>query len=116
MKPSAVAVDIGSSEPDLPPEYHDHLPSSYTTTNRWAEPSHQLPLHYMAEDTARRRVRAPMSAGMSYEPDTPKEHYGDMYNDEGKDVYNKVRTPVARIGSGRMPQVHQPPPTSIVRP
>ncbi|KAF9532737.1 glycosyltransferase family 39 protein [Crepidotus variabilis] len=111
MRPSAVAVDIGSSEPDLPPEYHDPVPSSLTNT-RW-EQSHQLPLHYMAEDTARRRVKAPMSAGLGYEPDTPKEHYGEYYNDEGKDVYNKLRPQVARIGSGRMPQVHQPPPTSI---
>ncbi|KAF8800036.1 dolichyl-phosphate-mannose-protein mannosyltransferase [Phlegmacium glaucopus] len=42
-----------------------------------------------------------------------KERYGDYYDDEGKDVYNKMRPKSARLGSGRLPQLPLPPPTSV---
>lgn len=66
----------------------------------------------MSEGEARRRVRTGatgVSAGGfdSYE----KEQYDD--DDEGKDVYNKPRAAQRRISSGRVPQQHLPPPTSI---
>ena len=110
MKPSAVAVDI-ESDPELLAEYN---PISYPNTNlHWSDQHQQLPLHYMSEDTARRRVK--VSAHDLYGVQVPKESYGE-YDDEGKDVYNKARHTSARIGSGRLPQPPLPPPTSVVSP
>ena len=107
MKPSAVAVDI-QSDPELAAEYN---PISYPNTKlHWSDQHEQLPLHYMSEDTARRRVK--VSAHEVYGVQVPNETYGE-YNDGGKDVYNKVRR-TTTIGSGRLPQPPLPPPTSVV--
>ncbi|CAA7271132.1 unnamed protein product [Cyclocybe aegerita] len=116
MKPSAVAVDFGSTDPDSDFEqvpYPSNYPSNHH--NHYSR-EEELPLHYMSEEKARRRVKVPAApAGISgYEPHSEvKGHYGEYYDDEGKDVYNKVRQPTARIGSGRLPQPPQPPPTSL---
>ena len=71
----------------------------------------------MSEEKARRRVvRVPAGpAGMGGEHYAhATEHYGDYYDDQGKDVYNKVRPGNVRLGSGRLPQRPLPPPTSLV--
>jgi dolichyl-phosphate-mannose-protein mannosyltransferase len=115
MKPSAVAVDFGT--PDL--DYN--LPRSdssfgfedvsYPPTHHWsvAPEEQQLPLYSMSEGEARRRVRTGATGGSagSFDP-YEKERYDD---DEGKD---KSRAAQRRISSGRVPQHHLPPPTSIV--
>jgi len=115
MKPSAIAVDFGASDPEdfeeVPyPANHNH----WSTVNREEE----LPLHYMSEEKARRRVKATTTSSAGgpeeYEVTSEKERYPDYYDDESK--YNKVRPHTQRIGSGRMPQAPFPPPTSIVRP
>ncbi|KAF8147568.1 dolichyl-phosphate-mannose-protein mannosyltransferase [Crassisporium funariophilum] len=67
----------------------------------------------MSEDKARRRVKPSTGAGLGEYEHVEKEHYGDYYDDEGKDVYNKVRPNKSRVGSGRLPQPPLPPPTSV---
>ena len=121
MKPSAVAVDFGTPDPDYNLPRSDSSfgfeDVSYPTTHHhWsvAQEEQQLPLYSMSEGEARRRVRTGGATGGSagsfdsYE----KERYDD--DDEGKDVYNKPLAAQRRISSGRVLQQHLPPPTSIV--
>ena len=120
MKPSAVAVDFGTPDPDYNLPRSDSSfgfeDVSYPTTHHWsvAQEEQQLPLYSMSEGEARRRVRTGGATGASagsfdsYE----KERYDD--DDEGKDVYNKPLAAQRRISSGRVLQQHLPPPTSIV--
>lgn len=129
MKPAATVVDFGTTDPDPSfTEYeHDSYTDSYTTTSHhhWSSrdrDEEQLPLYTnaMTEEKARRRVKGPAhSAGGGAEeydrgPVLEKEAYGEYYDDEGKDVYNKIRPAAARLGSGRLPQPPLPPPTSLV--
>ncbi|PPQ91354.1 hypothetical protein CVT25_004121 [Psilocybe cyanescens] len=113
MKPGAVAVDFGTNDPD-PAFDFEQVPypnNHWTSINR----EEDLPLHYMSEEKARRRVvKGPLGAasGGEYEY-TEKERYVDYYDDESKDVYNKPRPSSARLGSGRLPQPPLPPPTSL---
>jgi dolichyl-phosphate-mannose-protein mannosyltransferase len=105
MKPAAIAVDIGS-DTEFPAQYE---PIPYTTANyHWTEQHQQLPLHYMSEETARRRVKASGGADLG----SPLQKEG--YDDESKEAYHKHGPPSARVASGRLPQPHLPPPTSIV--
>lgn len=107
---SAVAVDFGTADPDAPFEFEEvpYPPNHWSTSNREEE----LPLHYMSEEKARRRVK-PVTTPDDYEY-TEKEEYGDYYDDQGKDIYSKARPVSARLGSGRLPQPPLPPPTSLV--
>jgi dolichyl-phosphate-mannose-protein mannosyltransferase len=118
MKPSAaVAVDFATTDPDAPFDF-EHVP--YPSNHQhWSLPNREqeLPLHYMSEEKARRRVVRAYAgpAGMGGEHDVhATEHYGDYYDDQGKDVYNKVRSGNVRLGSGRPPHRPLPPPTSLV--
>ena len=106
---SSSAFNFGTSDPDAPFEFEDiPYPSHHwSAVNREEE----LPLHYMSEEKARRRVKAP--AGPMLDPQG-KEPYGEYYDDEGKDVYNKMRPKNSRLSSGRLPQPPLPPPTSVV--
>lgn len=132
MKPAAIALDFGTTDPDPTfTEYeHDSYADSYTTTttthHHWPSrdrDEEQLPLYTnaMTEEKARRRVKGPAhSPGVGAEEYDrghvlEKETYGEYYDDEGKDVYNKIRPAAARLGSGRPPQPLLPPPTSLVR-
>lgn len=121
MKPSDVTVDFGRPDPDSPPRSSSDFEEVPYPSNHWAS-SHQqeaheeLPLHYMNEDKARRRVvRGPDGAG-SYYGSQEKDQLLQQYDDyEGKDVYNKARPPVStRQSSGRLRHAPPPPPTSIV--
>jgi len=106
MRPPAVAVDFGTLSHSSDSDY-DHI--SYPSTI----PEEQLPLYNssMAEETARRRFRAPVLHHDDFANN--KEHV--YYDDEGKDVYNKVNRNVKPyLSSGRLPQPPPPPPTSIV--
>ncbi|TFK36464.1 glycosyltransferase family 39 protein [Crucibulum laeve] len=114
MKPSAVAIDFGAPDIDSPPRSSfefEEVPYPPEHSNHWASArqEEELPLHYMSEEKARRRVRGPGPG--AYEL-SEKDHYED-YDDEGKDVYSKARPTKARVGSGRLPQHPLPPPTSI---
>ncbi|KAH9484580.1 Dolichyl-phosphate-mannose--protein mannosyltransferase 2 [Psilocybe cubensis] len=113
MKPGAVAVDFGTNDPD-PAFDFEQVP--YPNSNNWTsiDREEDLPLHYMSEEKARRRVvKGPGApSGGEYEYNE-KERYVDYYEDESKDIYNKPRASSARIGSGRLPQPPLPPPTSL---
>lgn len=128
MKPPAVAVDFGAGDPDTPfgfeevPPYPSHN-SSPQSQQYWSQHQHQhqysreeeLPLHYssMSEEKARRRVKPSGLAG-DFDSSHEKEVYYD--DDQGKDVYSKMRPVSSRLGSGRLPPQHLPPPTSLVSP
>jgi len=122
MKPAAVALDFGDSEGSPPRTSSDFEEISYPyrhqQVHQQAYPSSaredtELPLHYMTEDTARRRVpRIPTVVDEKESPARPFDQYDD---DEGKDVYNKLRPPVNRIGSGKLRYAPPPPPTTMVR-
>jgi hypothetical protein len=96
---SSSAFNLGTSDPDVPFEF-EHNPY----------PSQGLPLHYMSEDKTRRRVKATTV----YDQQDKEPYYGDYYDDEGKDVYSKLRPKSSRLSSGRLPQPPLPPPTSVV--
>ena len=79
--PAAIAVDF-EREPRSSSDYEEIQ-------------AQELPLHYMNEDKARRRVpKGPSSIGY---PSTDDIAARDAYDDdEGKDVYNKAR-PIPRL-------------------
>jgi dolichyl-phosphate-mannose-protein mannosyltransferase len=115
MRPPAITVDFGAPDSDTPTRSSSEFEEiSYPPNHNWSA-SHneeELPLHYMTEEKARRRVvRGPGTAGVF--GSATDGVYGD-YDDEGKDVYNKPRHVQNRIGSGRLPQPLSPPPTTIV--
>ncbi|EIW84678.1 glycosyltransferase family 39 protein [Coniophora puteana RWD-64-598 SS2] len=129
MRPDQVHIDFGTPEGPTPrtsDEYeqvsypsthnhdHQHHHTTHTHTHRNEGGNESLPLHYMSEETARRRVaKGPGNSGgfMSGE-----ESEKDMpYDDTGKDVYSKMRpgAGVPRVSSGRVHRPPPPPPTSI---
>lgn len=126
MKPSQVAIDFGT--PQAPPSRasssDDFEKISYPSDNSdwnpppivssYNKPEEELPLHYMNEDKARRRVVG-RGGGGEYAGAGPIDNGGDdYYDDEGKDVYSKIRPDRGRVGSGRLRRAPPPPPTSIV--
>lgn len=117
MRPPQVSLDFGSP-PGTPsrnssddfeqiPYPPDHL--------NWAPSSKQeeLPLHYMNEEKARRRVRGTGGSG-DFPGGVVGHDMGMEYDDESKDVYAKLRPAKGRVGSGRLRRPPPPPPTSIV--
>jgi dolichyl-phosphate-mannose-protein mannosyltransferase len=120
MRPPQVQIDFGTP-PGTPPRTSSdfeeiHYPSSHPSYTSAGDYNHEesLPLHYMNEDTSTRRrvARGPGSSG-GFMSD---EHDSDMqYDDEGKDVYSKLRLSKGRVSSGRVHRPPPPPPTSIVR-
>ena len=66
-------------------------------------------MHYLSEDTARRRVKG------AAEGNSPEETKAEPeYNDEGKDVYNKMRVVKGPTLGGRPQKPPPPPATSLV--
>ncbi|TCD70275.1 Protein O-mannosyltransferase 2 [Steccherinum ochraceum] len=87
---------------------------SWTTVSRREE---DLPLHYMNEDAARRRVVRPQGGSGSYDdhlaPSQTKYEGGYReLDDGGKDVYTKMKA-TRGLGGGRVRRPHAPPPTTI---
>ncbi|RXW18469.1 hypothetical protein EST38_g7382 [Candolleomyces aberdarensis] len=118
-RPPAVAIDFGSPDSDIQStsslefEHVGH-PDHYHQHHRRTEET--LPLHYMSEEKARRRVRVGGAGGGGTDADfNEKEQFEyQEYDDAGKDVYNKPRPyNGTRISSGRLPAHPLPPPTSI---
>ena len=108
MSSSPAFLGISDADPSFEFEhnpYHSHHRSS---VNR----EEGLPLHYMSEDKTRRRVKA--TTVSVYDQQEKEPYYGDYYDDEGKDVYSKLRPKSSRLSSGRLPQLPLPPPTSVV--
>ncbi|KAF7793201.1 hypothetical protein EIP86_004310 [Pleurotus ostreatoroseus] len=117
-----IHLNFGTTPPDSPRTSSDfeeiqypHTTSSTAHHNAaWTAPSHReedLPLYSsMNEEKARRRVpRASAgSAAFSAYVDGP-----DEYDDEGKDVYAKMRASKMPLGSGRPRRPPPPPATTI---
>jgi dolichyl-phosphate-mannose-protein mannosyltransferase len=118
MRPPAITVDFTESDTQTRSSSEFEEISYPSNHHHWSAPQYEeeLPLHYMSEEKARRRVvRGPESAGVHDSPANDGPGYGGYDDDEGKDVYNKPRPIQNRIGSGRLPQPLPPPPTTLVR-
>ncbi|KAG1782405.1 glycosyltransferase family 39 protein [Suillus placidus] len=120
MRPPQVQIDFGTP-PGTPPRTSSDFeeipyPATHPSYNKTAQSyKHEelLPLHHMNEDTSTRRrvARGPGSSGGFMSGD---EHESEMhYDDDGKDVYSKLRPTRSRVGSGRVHRPPPPPPTSI---
>ncbi|OCH88812.1 glycosyltransferase family 39 protein [Obba rivulosa] len=121
MRPPEIALNLGT-----PPEVSPRTSSDFEevqypaaeSLSRTAPPrrEEELPLHYsyMNEEKARRRVpRGPGAAGTYADPlDDQGMDYGP-YDDEGKDVYSKMKANKSALGSGRIRRPPPPPPTSL---
>ncbi|KAJ7454876.1 glycosyltransferase family 39 protein [Mycena latifolia] len=109
MRPTGpVTIDFGPSDRESPPRTSDDFEQVPYPPPNWSA-SHQeeeLPLFSMNEEKARRRVPKAAAPFAS-------DHDRDVYDDEGKDVYNKPRAFKAYQSSGRPRYALQPPPTSI---
>lgn len=119
--PDSISLDFGT--PEVSPRtssdfeeipYPQYTQASHHHQTGWAaQPrrEEELPLHYMNEETARRRVhasRGPASTGFYDEKQ-------DQYDDDGKDVYAKIKASRIPVSSGRPRRPPAPPATSIVR-
>ena len=116
-------ISLNFGTPEVSPRTSsdfEEVPYPHQTTTTTAQGWHtaprekeELPLHYMGEETARRRVtRTPGGNGVY---DTHVEG-PDEYDDEGKDVYAKLKAARVPISSGRPRRPPPPPATTIVRP
>lgn len=96
------------------PHPHPHTTTTDAHAQGWPAPPREreeLPLHYMGEETARRRVtRTPGGNGAYSKAEGP-----DEYDDEGKDVYAKIKASKVPVSSGRPRRPPPPPATTIVR-
>jgi hypothetical protein len=118
MSPTSdVSIDFGNSSAAS----SDFEQVSYQDTY-WNKHEEELPLHYMSEEKARRRVARAPGAGTTAGTVGDNADYSTAtydsnpleYDDEGKDVYAKARQTKGRVGSGRVMKPPPPPPTSIV--
>ena len=103
----AVVLTFGASDPDSD---FEHITQ---------DQDQALPLyHHHMEDTARhRRTKGSAEHGDGDGDIELDEKLRLQYDDQGKDVYSKLRAPVRTgLGGGRVRQPPPPPPTSIVRP
>jgi dolichyl-phosphate-mannose-protein mannosyltransferase len=107
MKPPQIAIDFGTppGSPTRTSDDFERVP--YPPEHHKSQLAEELPLHYMNEDKARRRA---VGRG-GVEVDGQK----DYYDDDGKDVYAKLRPGKGHLGSGRLRRAPLPPPTTIVR-
>ncbi|OSD08401.1 glycosyltransferase family 39 protein [Trametes coccinea BRFM310] len=124
MKPSQLALDLGPPYDDDPASSSDfeEIPHPAAHNAYWSQSSsthpardEELPLHYMSEEKARRRVtRGPGPAGGGFASQvSEKDSDYDAYDDEGKDVYSKMKAMKGPISSGRPRRPPPPPPTTL---
>ncbi|KAF9045749.1 glycosyltransferase family 39 protein [Hymenopellis radicata] len=100
----AVVLNFGASDPDSPLS-SDFEEVSYPSSTTQAE---QLPLYHMEEKARHRRTKGTNVEGDAFNiPDIM------LQDDEGKDVYHKLRQARTGMGGGRARQAPLPPPTSI---
>ena len=120
MRPTGqVALDLGPPFEDGARSSSDFEEIPHPTSHNayWpqqppahAAPREQLPLHYMSEEKARRRVvRGPGGDEGEFAATSEKGLDYDAFDDEGKDVYSKMKAAKGPISSGRP---RRPPPTS----
>ena len=121
-EPAEVHLNFGTTPPDSPrtsSEFEEiqypHTTASSTNSLGWTLPprrEEELPLYNMSEETARRRVPHATSGSGSYPPAYVEGP--DEYDDEGKDVYAKMRASKMPLSSGRPRRPPPPPATTIV--
>lgn len=109
MRPSQLALNLGTPPGSPTRTSSDFEEVSYPSSHWSSHNEEELPMHYLSEDTARRRGKG-AAAGNSVdeakaEPD---------YNDEGKDVYNKIRVVRGPTLGGRPQKPPSPPASSLV--
>lgn len=110
MRPPQVALNLGTP-PGSPPRTSSEFEEVPYPSSHWSssQPEEELPLHYMTEETARRRVKGPPAGNgaddMKVEP---------MYSDEGKDVYSKMKPLKGPTLGGRLQRPAPAPATSLV--
>ncbi|KAL5511598.1 PMT2 [Sanghuangporus vaninii] len=115
QRPSQVALNLGYSPPASPTrissEYEEvNYPDSSYQSSHWpSQQEEELPLHYMTEESARRRVKGG-GASSNGQEDVKHEY---TYSDEGKDVYSKMRPMKGLTLGGRPQRPPPPPPTSL---
>lgn len=111
MKPPQVAIDFGSPSDSHSVSSDEFEQVSYPPDHYLVQQQTQdLPLHYMTEETARRRVVRGGEPLLGHDGGV-----AELYDDEGKDVYSKSRSGKGRVSSGRQRQPPPPPPTTVVR-
>lgn len=112
MRPPEVVLNLRTPQ-DSPRTSSDFEEVNYPpTSSSFSRAPEELPLHYMNEDGARRRVAHSVGVAQpayEFNPDTAE------YDGEGKDVYTKMKQSHG-IGGGRPRRAPPPPPTSIVGP
>ncbi|GBE81826.1 Dolichyl-phosphate-mannose--protein mannosyltransferase 2 [Sparassis crispa] len=119
MRPAEVTLDLGA-----PPDYSPRTSSDFeevqypllddTPWPKSARREEELPLHYMTEEKTRRRVPRPLVEVPSYGGQDEDTGMGyEMYDDEGKDVYSKMKMK-SPLGSGRLRRPPPTPPTNIL--
>lgn len=112
MRPSQVALNLGTPPGSPPRTSSDFEEVNYPSSSHWSSSQHEeeLPLHYMSEEKARRRLRpGAASNGVDVFETDP------LYDDEGKDVYNKMRPVKGPTLGGRPRRPSPPPATNLVR-
>ena len=118
MRPSEVTLNFGTPQ-DSPRTSSDfeEIPYPHHWPSSQGQPE-ELPLHYMSEETTRRRVHQ----HPEHQPQQGPAGYADYavgsaeQDDGGKDVYAKMRQSHGGLGGGRPRRLPPPPPTSVVRP
>ena len=117
MRPSEVALNLGTPQhsPRTSSDFEE-IPYPHHWTSSQGHPE-ELPLHYMSEETTRRRVPQhlePLQTPVGYAsyPASPAE----QDDGGGKDVYAKMRQSHGGLGGGRPRRLPPPPPTSVVCP
>jgi dolichyl-phosphate-mannose-protein mannosyltransferase len=107
MKPSAITVDFGDSNIESPPtsDFEEvQYPPAHSDRASANSNQHELPLHYMSEETARRRIPASKTTSAPAQPNLGTSH--DIL-DDSKEKY--------RAHNPRLRYAPPPPPTTIVR-
>lgn len=115
MRPSEVTLNFGTPQ-DSPRTSSDfeeiHYPHHWASSQGQPE---ELPLHYMSEETTRRRVHQHPEHQYSQQGQVGHADYpvDPGYDDGGKDVYAKMRQSHGGLGGGRPRRLPPPPPTSV---
>ena len=113
MKPAQVALNLGT--PPETPRTSSEIEEVSHPSSHWSAAHHdgELPLHYMStDDKARRRVR--LGGGALNGNSVEAHELEPLYDDEGKDVYNKMNAMRGASFGGRPRRPVHPPPSSIV--
>lgn len=118
MKSDQVALNLGTppgSPPRTSSEFEEVAYPQPSPPSHWAATKQdaELPLHYMSEESARRRVRG--QVGTEYGDHAEAHELEPLNDDEGKDVYNKIGATRPATYGGRPRKPVHPPPSSLVR-